>query len=105
MPDPHRRFDRGNEHLAVADLAGPGCLHDRIDRSGHAIVRGHDLHFDLGKKIDRVLAAPVDLSMALLTSESLDLGDRHAFDPNFVERFLQVLQFEGFDYRFDLLHE
>jgi hypothetical protein len=48
---------------------------------------GHDdLDFHLGQEVHGVFAAAVDLGVALLAAEALDLGDGHAFDPDLGER-------------------
>src|SRR3546814_1352510 len=70
-----------DENLAVADLAGAGGLHHRLDHGVGLVVGDRDLELDLGQEIDHVLGAAVQLGVALLAAEALDLGDgdaRHA---------------------------
>src|SRR6516165_3301972 len=42
--------------------------------------------------------------MAFLATETLRLGDGDPLDPDFVKRFLHLVELEGFDDRLDLLH-
>src|SRR6185295_3914171 len=76
--DAHDLLDRGDEDLAVADLAGARGLDDRLDRPVDQAVLKDDLDLDLGQEIDDVLGAPVELGMALLAAEALDLGHGEA---------------------------
>jgi hypothetical protein len=65
----------GNEDLAVADLAGLGRLGDGLDgliQLRRYLIDG-DLDLDLGQKVDDVFGAAVELRVALLTAEALDL--------------------------------
>ena len=57
-----------------------------------------------GQKIHRVLAAAVDLGVALLAAESLDLGYGHALDAGFGQGLLHLFQFERFDDGDDQFH-
>src|SRR2546427_700156 len=97
-------FDRRDENLAVADLAGFGALDDRGHSRLDAVVGEHELQFDFGKEIHGVFAAAVDLRVALLAAESFDLGDGHAFDADFTEGVFHLFEFEWFDDRFDFFH-
>src|SRR6185295_18160480 len=72
--DAHGILDRADEHLAVPNLAGPGGLHDRLDRLVHEIIHEDDFDFYLGKKIHGVLAAAINLGVTLLPSEALHLA-------------------------------
>src|SRR6185312_2586087 len=95
---------RDNEDLAVADLAGLGRAHDRLDRLAGHVVRHGDLDLHLGQEVDGVLAAAVDLGVALLPAEALHLGDGHALDARLGERFLHLLQLERLDDGDDEFH-
>jgi len=102
--DTHRFFERKNEDLSVADLAGIRSTHDRLDDLVDD-VRGHDdLELDLRQEVHDVLGATIKFGMALLPAKPLDLAHGQAIDANATERFLHLIQFEGFDDRFDLLH-
>ena len=66
---------------------------------------GHDdLDLHLGKEIDHVLRAAVEFGVTLLPAEALDLGGREARDAYLGQRLLHLIQLEGLDDRFDLLH-
>src|SRR5437867_5785041 len=102
--DAHRRLDRIDEDLAVADVAGlgPAGAHfvDLVDE----VVRNDDLDLDLGKEVDRVLAAAVELGVALLPAEAAHLRHGHPDHPDGGERLLHVVQLERLDNRLDLFH-
>ena len=46
--------------------------------------RHHDLDLDLGQEVHGVFGAAIDLGVALLAAEPLDLGDGHARDASSV---------------------
>src|SRR5687768_15009420 len=71
-------FQIEHEDLAVADLAGVRRFLDRLDHllEQLGLDRGFDLH--LGQEVDHVLGAAVELGVALLPAEPLDLGDGDA---------------------------
>src|ERR1700678_1527215 len=78
--DPDRFVDVINEHLTVADFPGlrrlddgDGCAFD------HSVGQNH-LDLDFRKKINRVLAPSIDLSVAFLAPESFYFRDRHSLD-------------------------
>src|SRR5262245_39449480 len=93
-----------NEDLAVADVAGLGrCRHHFGDLVDDAI--GHnDLDLDLGEEIHRVLAASIELRVALLPTKSTDLRHGHADDPDGGESLLDVVELERLDDCLDLFH-
>ena len=103
-PNPDGFINRVNEHFTVTDFAGFGGFHDGGDGGFDEPVRENDFDFDFGQEVDGVLASAVDFGVALLASETFHLGDRHAFDADFGERFFHFLKFERFDDRFDFLH-
>src|SRR6185436_16241833 len=76
--DAHHLLERRDEDLAVADLAGAGRCLDGFDHAldDRVVDRRLDLH--LGQKVHHVLGAPVQLRVALLPTEALDLGHRDA---------------------------
>ena len=97
-------FDRGDEHLSVADLVGGGGLHDRVDDLGGIAIFDDDLEFDLGEKVDRVFRSTIDFGVAFLATESLHFADGHAVDTGFGEGFFDFFEFEGLDDGFDFFH-
>src|SRR5688572_20020529 len=96
----HRR----DEDLAVADVAGLRGRGDDLGDLVDDLVRHDDLHLDLGEEVDRVLAAAIQLGVALLTPEPPHLGHRHANHADAGEGFLDVVELERLDDRLDLLH-
>src|SRR5690606_20610702 len=55
--DAHNLVEVPDEDLAVADLAGTGGLHDRLDHGIGLLVGHRDLELDLGQEVDDVLGA------------------------------------------------
>ena len=102
-PDADGLIHGQDKNFAVADLAGLGSLEDGPGGLGHLGVRHDGLELHLGQEVDGVFAATVDLGVALLAAEPLDLRDGHSLDPHFREGFLHLLQLEGLDDRFDFL--
>src|SRR5262249_18282757 len=99
-----RLFDRKQEYLAVADLAGFGRAHDCAHGFVGDLVAYHDLHFHLGQEIDGIFASAVNLGVAFLAAEPFDLPPRHALHAHFGERVLHFLEFERLDDGFDFFH-
>src|SRR5437899_11105353 len=64
-----------NKNLAVADLAGACGGLDGLDHALDEFVGHGSLDLDLGQEVDDVLRAAVQLGMALLSTEALDLGN------------------------------
>jgi hypothetical protein len=95
---------RGDEDLAVADLAGARRLDDRLDRRLELAVGDHHLDLHLGQEIDDVLGAPVELGVALLPAEALHLGHGQAGDADLGERLAHFVELERLHDRFDLFH-
>src|SRR5579883_367453 len=96
--------DRADEDLAVADAAGMGGVLDRLDRALHQRVLHHHLDLHLGQEIDDVFGPAIELGMAFLPAEAFGLGHGDALNADLVERLLHLVELEGLDDRFDLLH-
>ena len=96
--------DIAHEDLAVTDLAGVGGFDDGIDDGFAAGVFDDDLDLHFGTEVHSLFGAAVDVGTALLTAESFDLDDGHAFHSHFREGFFDVFEFEGLDDRFDFFH-
>ena len=97
-------LDRGDEDLAVADLAGARCLDDRLDRRLDLVLGDNDFDLDLRQEIDDVFGAAVELGVALLAAEALDLGDGEPRDADLGERLAHFVELERLHDRFDLPH-
>src|SRR5690348_6402845 len=95
--DAERLLDRGDEDLAVADLAGVGGLLDRLDRALDLAVVDHDLDLHLGQEADQVLGATIDLGLALLSAEAFDLADGQAGDTHAGQRVAHFVELERLD--------
>src|SRR3954462_13121364 len=102
--DAQRVLDLDDENLAIADLAGLGGPGDRLDHAVGAVVSYHHLDLDLGQEIHGVFGAPINLRMALLAPEALDLGDGQSRDSDLGERVAHVLELERLDDGGDQLH-
>src|SRR5262245_29607929 len=96
-PDADRSLDRRDEHLAVADRAGPGGGRDRVDHLVDHSVRHDDLDPDLRQEVDGVLRAAVELRVALLSPEAPDLRHGHADDTHARERVLDLVELVRLD--------
>ena len=103
-PDTHDLVDRGDPHLAVTDLAGRGGLDDGVHDAGGVELADDDLDADLGHEVHLVLRTAVDLGVAALAAEALDLADREAGDADQLECVLDVVELERLDDRGDELH-
>ena len=97
--------DGGYEHLAVANLPGPGGLGDGVNGGFHLRIGQHGFDFYFGEKIHRIFAAAINFRVPFLPAKTLDLGDGHSLDAQFVERLLDFIQLERFDDRFDFFHK
>src|SRR5712664_2193307 len=98
-------LNRGDEDLAVADLAGAGRFDDRFDRPIREFVRHHHLDLHLGQEVHHVLRPAIELGMTLLPAETLDLGHGKPGDPDPRQRFAHFVQLEWLDHRFDFFHD
>ena len=103
--DAHHFLEGKDKDLAVPDLARAGGLADRVDRLGGDLVGHGDLDLHLRQEVHRVLAAPVDLGVALLAAEALDLRDGHSLDAGAGEGLFHFLDLERLDDGDDKFHE
>src|SRR3990170_737863 len=93
-----------DEDLAVADLAGARRARDGLDAALDLVVLHHQLDLHLGQEIHHVLRAAVQLGVALLPPEALDLGHGKPAHARLGERRAHVIEFERLDDRFDFFH-
>src|SRR6478609_6396608 len=91
-PDAHDLLQVVDEDLPVADLAGAGCAFDGFDDAVHQIVGHRRLDLHLGQEVDDVFRAAIQLGVALLPSETLDLGDGDALHPDARQRFADFVE-------------
>ena len=70
---------------------------DALDADVELIVGDGHVDLYLRQEIDHVLSATVQLGMALLATEALDLGNRDALDANLGQRLAHVVQLERLD--------
>ena len=70
---------------------------------GNVIVDGQ-FDFRLGQEVHDVLRAAVELGVALLASEALHFRHGHPLDAHALQRLLHLVELEGLDDGFDLLH-
>src|ERR1035438_4265000 len=97
--------DARQKNLAVADLAGARGIGDRCNRLVHQAVRHDGLNLHLGEKIDRVLAAAIELGMSLLSSVTADLGYGHALHSDFEESVFDGFELRRLNHCFQLGHK
>src|SRR5207245_6820591 len=95
-PDPHQVLDREHPDLSVADLVGPGRRLDLLGYLQRVSVVDQHLELHLGHEVDLVLRTAVDLGVATLPPEALDLGDRQSLDADALERRLDVVELVRF---------
>src|SRR5512145_2377004 len=95
--DADRLLERKHEDLAVADLAGVGRFLDRLDHLLQQVVLDRHLDLDLGQEVDDVLRAPVQLGVAFLPAEALDLGDGDALHADGGQRLPHLVKLERLD--------
>ena len=93
-----------DEDLAVANGARVGGLLDGFDHLRGDFVAGSDLELHLGKHVGGVFGTAVDFGLTLLPPKALDLGHRHAGDPDRSEGFTHLVELERLDDRDDELH-
>src|SRR5262249_10244545 len=93
-----------DEDLPVADLPGMRRILDGLGDDLRPIVVDQDLELHLGEELHYVLGASIQLRVTLLPPEPFHLRDRHALDTVPRQSFLHLVELEGFDDRFDLLH-
>src|SRR5690554_2592737 len=93
-----------DEDLAVADLAGAGGVLDRLDGLDAELVDDGRLDLDLGKEVDDVLGATVELGMALLATEPLHFGDGDALDHDPRKGLADLVELERLDVGGDEFH-
>src|SRR5215211_366932 len=102
--DADRLLDRGDEDLAVADLAGAGGLADRLDRALDQGIVDHHLDLHLGQEAHGVLSAAIDLGLAFLAAEALHFADGQALDAERRQRIADVVQLERLEDGHDHFH-
>src|SRR5271166_3754805 len=102
--DPDGLVDLRYKYLAIAYAAGLGRAADRLDRLTEILIRDHDLDFHLRQKVDNVFGPPIELGVALLTTEALRFQDGYALDSRLLQRLFHFIEFERLDDRLDLFH-
>jgi outer membrane protein assembly factor BamD len=102
--DANHLFDRVDEDLAVADLAGACGSADCLDAAFQLIFFHHHLELHFRQEVHHVLGAAIELSVALLPAEALDLGHGHAGNTDLGQCLTHVVELERLDDGFDLLH-
>src|SRR5438477_1023978 len=102
--DADHLVDGRNENLPVPYASSLGGPLDGFQCPRDHFVRKNDFHLHFWQEVDDVLGAPVELGVAFLTAEPLHLGDGEPEDAHVGQRLLHLIELEGLDDRFDLLH-
>src|SRR5262249_41718006 len=95
--DAQCRLHGRDEDLAVADLAGVRRLLDGLDGALDLAVVDHDLDLHLGQETHQVFGAAIDLGLALLATEPLDLAHRQAGHADARQGIAHLVEFERLD--------
>src|SRR5436309_7459566 len=103
-PDPDGFFNVGDKDLAVSDPAGLRSPADRIDGFFNHVVSEYYLDLHFREEIHDVFGAAIKLSVSLLAAEALGFRHRDPLQPDFLERFLHLVELERFDDGLELLH-
>ncbi|MND83021.1 hypothetical protein D3C80_748680 [compost metagenome] len=98
-------LDVGNEYLAVANPSSLCRISNRFDNGFGIFVCKNHFHLNLGQEVHDVFGAAVKFGMALLATETFGFGYRNTLQSDFLKGFLHFVELEGFNDRFDLLHE
>src|SRR5579872_3005398 len=102
--DADRRFERIDENLAVADLAGSRRRRNGLDHLiDHAGSHG-DLDLKLGQKAHRIFGAAINFRMPLLTPVTLDLSHRQSVHADGGQSVAHLLELERLDDRHHYFH-
>src|SRR5262245_41526336 len=102
--DPDGFFDAGDEDLAVANAPGLRRTADRLDCFLDHVVAEHNLDLHLGQEIHHVFSPPVKFCMPFLAAKTLGFSHSYALQPDLLQGFLDLVEFERLDHRLDLLH-
>ena len=90
---PNNFLQPENKYFAVSDLAGAGCLANRLDSPVKLIIIQGNFNFHLRQKVYNVFRTPVKFGMAFLPAEPLYLGYGQAFNAEFRKRIAYVVKF------------
>jgi len=82
--------------LAASAIASTALLNQ--------IVRDGELDLGLGQEVDDILGAAIELGVAALTAEALDLGHRDALYADVRDGLADIIELEGLDDCCDQLH-
>src|SRR5260370_19995953 len=96
--------DARHEDLAVTDAAGMRRAADRLDRLLDHLVLDDQLDLHFGQEVDDVFGTAIELGVAFLPAEALGLQDGDPLQSDLIECVLHLIELEGLDDRFDLLH-
>ena len=95
---------RADENLAVPDLVGLSGVHDGLDSLVDLIVVQNHFDLHLGQEIHHIFGAAIQFGVPFLTTKAFDFDHAQTLNADVLQRFLHLVQFEGFDDGFDLLH-
>ena len=85
-------------------MAGAGGAEDGLNDLVLEGVVDDDLELDLGEKIDGVLAAAIELGVALLTAVAAGFQNGDSLDAGFEQGFFHRIELSRLDDGFNLEH-
>src|SRR4030095_16853390 len=100
----HGAFDRHDENLAIADLAGAGGCGDHFDDLVQLLAGDRDFEAKLGQKIHLIFGAAIDFRMSLFPAVAFHCGHRHSVNADSRECITHLIELEWFYDSDDDLH-
>src|SRR5690242_9143570 len=100
----YRVVDPRHEDLAIADAAGMGRGANRLHGLLDHLIFDDQFDLYLGQEVDNILSAAIELGMTLLPAEPFGLQHGDALQADLIECVFDLVELEGLDDRFDLLH-
>src|SRR5476649_322662 len=93
-----------HEDFTVADFTGLRGCHDGFHAGIHDVISHNNFDFHFWQEIDHVFSTTVQLGVTFLTAKTFHFGDGHPGNPDFCQRFADIVEFEWLDNRINLFH-
>ena len=97
--------DVGHKDFSVTDTTGARGIGNGLNGGVNLIVTNDDFKFQLRQEVDDIFCATIEFGMALLTAKPLGLHHGHALKTQVLQRFLNFIELERLDNRYDLFHK